>query len=498
MLAQALPYACKTPLVSIVGCVSVKNFNAFTRRASKASGRGDSPAERAPICADPKELYQPAARQLIGAVLAPWLGRQKATPFELLHRPELVRLLERAGVDLQHAIQKVAVPAALAREASVHEVVRDLHRVIEQATARLIGEQQAGRLPTIASGGFAGLCAELAADQDGDFKLGAAVAGAVAPAESWNQKLDALMDLLAAAPAEGPGRALALAVLEAPIEEMLRVPAAVAELIGAERELGETVLGLASIAHPVAVGLVLQMRPAFAERAPSLSPAAQRLAAAFVSGRFEDARQALSDQTLEAFKVRRRLSPDDAAGELVLLRLIAAALTAAGGRFLPAEDVRAAVVERSTLLVEPSFVTDLMATCVDPLGEMAAVVAILESVAGDANRRRALRWVDNTLATRKLEEQWKEDPERKLSELARLYRRIDRGGAGVTGQEATLESIGALGGRIEAAHKVVQTRVEAMTARDKKIEWLERMAGAETAPPGPAVEEAAAALRRFS
>lgn len=475
----------------------MKNFSAFTRRASKAPGRADAPSERAPICADPRELYQPAARQLIGAVLAPWLGRQKATPFELLHRPELVRLLERAGVDLQHAVQKVAVPAALAREASVHEVVRDLHRIIEQATARLLGEQQAGRLPAIPPGGFADICHELAGDAEGEFRLGAAVASALATAADWSGKLDTLLDLLAAAPAEGPARALALATLEPPIEEILRVPAAVAELIGADRELGDTVLGLASIAHPVAVGLVLQMRPAFAALAPSLSATAQRLAAAFVSGQFEDTRQALSDQALEAFKVRRRLSPDDAASELTMLRLIAACLTAAGGRFMPVEDVRAAVVERSTLLVEPSFVTDLMAGCSDPLAEMTAVTAILESVAGDANRRRALRWADNTLATRKLEDQWSEDPERKLAELARLYRRIARGGAGITGRDATLEAVGAVGGRIEAAHRIVQSRIDPMTAREKKLEWLERMANAETAPPGPAVEEAAAALRRF-
>lgn len=488
------------PGISILGCVSVKNgFSAFTRRLAKRRAEGEATAApRAPICSDPRELYSPASRQLIGTVLAPWLGRQKATPFELLHRPDLVSLLERAGVDLQHAIQKVAVPAALAREASVHEVVRDLHRIIERATARLVSEHQAGGLPALSITPFAELCNELANAPDREFLLGAAVAGALAAAESWNAKLDVLLDLLATAPSDGAGRALALAVIEPPIDELLRVPAAVAELIGADRELGDTVLGLASIAYPVAVGLVMKMRSSFAEHAPTLSPAAQRLAGAFSAGLFEDARQSLSDQILEAFKVRRRLSPDDAAAELVLLRLIAASLTAAGGRFMPAEDVRAAVVERSNLLVEPSFVTDLMAGAGDPLAEMSAATAILESVAGDANRRRALRWVDNTLATRKLEDHWAADPEHKLFELARLYRRIERAGSDVTGLEATLEAIGLLGGRIEAAHRLVLDRVEGLGPREKKIEWLERMACAETAPPGPAVEEAAAALRRFT
>ena len=36
--------------------------------------------------------------------------RQGIPAYELLHRPDLAEKLEASGVELQHAIQKVAVP----------------------------------------------------------------------------------------------------------------------------------------------------------------------------------------------------------------------------------------------------------------------------------------------------------------------------------------------------------------------------------------------------
>jgi hypothetical protein len=480
----------------------VKNgLNALARKAARTLGRAvaePAPQGRASLCADPAELYQSAARDLIATVLAPWLARNQVTPFELLHRPDLAEKLERSGVDMQHAIQKVAVPAALARNVGVHEMVRDLQRVTDRAMGRLMTERKAGRLPTASPEGFADLCAALADDPDRAFRLRAGVAAALAPADTWEAKLDRLLDLFAGAPADGQDRALALSAIEPPLQELLRAPAAIVELIGADRELGETILGLTAIAHGEAVALVRQAHPALAQRLTTLSPAASRLARAFDAGEFRAIRQALSDQILQLYKSRRRLIPDDAAGELELLRTIAACLTAAGGAFMPTDDVRAAVVERSRLLVEPAFLTDLLGDAPSPPAELAAVISMLENVVGDANRRRAMRWIESTFATRRLEDRWDAEPEAKLEELARLYHRIERAGAGVTGVEGVLESIGQLGGRIQSAHHVVQAMVEGLGRREKKLEWLERMACAETAPPGPAVEEAAAALRRLA
>jgi hypothetical protein len=63
-----------------------------------------------PICVTPQDLYTIHARERIGRLLESWLERNHATPFELLHRPDLVEQLETSGTDLQHAVQKIAIP----------------------------------------------------------------------------------------------------------------------------------------------------------------------------------------------------------------------------------------------------------------------------------------------------------------------------------------------------------------------------------------------------
>lgn len=68
----------------------------------------------------------------------------------------------------------------------------------------------------------------------------------------------------------------------------------------------------------------------------------------------------------------------------------------------------------------------------------------------------------------------------------------------MAGIDTLLETIGQIGGRIEAAHRIVRNLADGLGGRDRKIAALERMACAETAPPGPAVERAAAALKRFT
>ncbi|HEY0648221.1 MAG TPA: hypothetical protein VGD44_10070, partial [Phenylobacterium sp.] len=80
--------------------------------------------EPQPLCVTPQDLYTLHARERIGRLLEGWLERNNATPFELLHRPDLVEKLEASGIDLQHAIQKIAVPEAHARDMSVHELIR--------------------------------------------------------------------------------------------------------------------------------------------------------------------------------------------------------------------------------------------------------------------------------------------------------------------------------------------------------------------------------------
>src|SRR5690606_19723061 len=92
----------------------------------------------APLCVAPNDLYSAHARDRIGRLLEGWLARHHATPFELLHRPDLVEELDASGIELQHAIQKIAVPEAQDRGLSVHELMRTFQGLVERAIQRLL------------------------------------------------------------------------------------------------------------------------------------------------------------------------------------------------------------------------------------------------------------------------------------------------------------------------------------------------------------------------
>ena len=76
-----------------------------------------------------------------------WLTRNHATPFELLHRPDLIEKLDAAGNELQHAVQKIAMPEAQARGISVHELIRNFQSLIERAISRVLGDGRKRPLP---------------------------------------------------------------------------------------------------------------------------------------------------------------------------------------------------------------------------------------------------------------------------------------------------------------------------------------------------------------
>ena len=77
-----------------------------------SSAKAKPQADAQPLCVTPQDLYTVHARDRIGRLLEGWLERKNCTPFELLHRADLVEELESSGTDLQHAIQKVAIPEA--------------------------------------------------------------------------------------------------------------------------------------------------------------------------------------------------------------------------------------------------------------------------------------------------------------------------------------------------------------------------------------------------
>jgi hypothetical protein len=100
-----------------------------------------------PLCVSPQDLYTTHVRDRIGRLMEGWLSRRKVTPFELLHRPDLIEELDASGTDLQHAIQKMAVPEAQARGISTHEVMRVFQSLVERAISRIAKDAKRGAFP---------------------------------------------------------------------------------------------------------------------------------------------------------------------------------------------------------------------------------------------------------------------------------------------------------------------------------------------------------------
>src|SRR5215217_7665609 len=211
--------------------------------------------DSAPLCVSPSDLYTCHARERIGRLLDGWLTRQKATPFELLHRPDLVERLEASGVELQHAIQKVAIPEAQARGIGVHEIMRSFQKLAERAIERILKDARKGNLPNLDKEGFAAAAERLISQPDRAYLLGAGVAASIAPARGWAEKVGLLLDL---------ARAAALSVLEQPLTEILGSKAGLMDLLGPELDLGGQLAAMTRLAGADAVEALLGMEASVA------------------------------------------------------------------------------------------------------------------------------------------------------------------------------------------------------------------------------------------
>ena len=129
-----------------------------------------------PVCTGPQDLYNSPAREKIQRLLDDWLRRNRATPFELLHRPDLVEKLEATGMELQHAIQKIAVPESQYSGQPVHEIIRSYQRLTEQAIERVIKAGRGQLFPVLTTDTIGQVATRLAGHSDRLFIMGGAVA----------------------------------------------------------------------------------------------------------------------------------------------------------------------------------------------------------------------------------------------------------------------------------------------------------------------------------
>jgi len=463
--------------------------------------KGDTgPAKKAvdadaqsPLCVSPQELYSLHAREQISRLLEGWLAREKVTAFELLHRPDLIEKLDAAGMDLQHAIQKIAVPEAQARGIVVHEVIRHYQGLIQSAIERVLADARRKAFPNLVHERFAAATERVAGDGERSYLLGGAIAQHIAGAKSWGDKVNALLDLADAAP-QNPGlRAFAFQVIETPLAEILRSQTGLSELLGPGLDLGGGLAAMTRIAAADTVETLSSIEPIVARMIPPIVGPAARLANWLEGGKFEAVRIALGQRVLRELANPRRLRPADPEGEIALLRALAMALTAAAGNLLPLEQVQQAFTERSKMLVRGDFVETYLGKDRSPIGEVAALIALAENVTGAANKRAASRFVGANVGSLRFERDTRASPDSpatKLAQLAALQRDVARVGF-IPEELAPIQAkIGEIGGLVEADAKLVAALMRAQAPAAHRLTLLLKLASGDSCPLGPAADRA--------
>jgi len=446
-----------------------------------------------PLCVQPSDLYTSHARERIGRLLEGWLARHSATPFELLHRPDLVEKLEASGTDLQHALQKIAIPEAEARGVSVHELIRNLQSLVDRTIANLTKALKKGQLPDLDKEGFAKAATRLAADPDRAFLLGAGVAASIAPGVSWSDKIARLLDLADSAPTDPVARAVAMQAIEQPLAEIIGSRAGMADLLGTSDDLGSTLAAMTRLTGGAQVEALIRVQSNVAACMPELSGTARRLSDWLSGDHFAIVRASIARRVLKELNGVRRLKPTDAEAEIEFLRALAMSLTAAAGRILPAEDIQAAFTTRSKTLLNGEFIEALLGRDNSAREEVGLLIRLAENVMGAVNKRQAARWVSANITSLRLEKELRQGPESpvaKMTILAGLQRSLMRSGLVREDYEPLCAKLGQLGALIEDDSRLVAMLVRAPAPVGQRLTLLARMASGEAGPTGPVAERA--------
>jgi hypothetical protein len=450
-----------------------------------------------PLCVTPQDLYTVHARERIGRLLDNWLERQRATPFELLHRPDLVEKLESSGTDLQHALQKIAIPESQERGISVHELIRTFQSLVERAIERLLKDHRKGVLPNLDKEGFAAAAERLVREPERAYLLGAGVAACLAQGVGWTEKVTRLLDLADAAPVAGPARGAALAAIEQPLTEILGSRAGLDDILGrgSDLDLGGSLAAMTRLAAAEVVDPLIAADASVAKVMPELQPAAKRLAGWLANDQFESVRSAIAKRVLRELNGPRRLRPASAEGEIDILRGLAMALTAAAGRLVPHDDVQAAFAARSNTLITSDFVEDFLGKDRSARQEAEALIWLIENVIGAANKRRAGRWLVGVVTALRFEKEMRygpDSPAARLAALAQLQRSVARCGLAPEDYQPIQQAFGDLGGLVEADARLTAAVARATGPVLHRLTLLLRLASGDAAPLGPAADRARA------
>ncbi len=473
----------------------------LTRGAAEAPKKRVVEADDRPNCMAPQDFYAPHARELIGRSLEDWLMRNGTTVFELLHRPDLVEKLEASGVEVQHAIQKVAIPESQATGQPAHELIRHYQKLTEAAMERVVVAGRKNLFPDLANRSLADVAHRLAGSADRSFVIGGVISGALKGLRGARARLDRLMDLADRAPMDGPPRALVMVAIEQILCEMLAARTSLSEVLGPALDQGGSLAAVVRMVAPREIEALIRMDPRMSLLMPAVDGPAARLGVRLEAGEYPILSASLARMVLRELIGPRRLRPTDAPGEIDILRTLAMSLTATAGRLLTLEEVQNAFTERSKSLVTADFVQAYVDPCETVLCEAEQLTRLCENVTGNANKRSAARWLAACVTSLRFEQEMRTAPmsaARKLQALAVLHRSVRAAALSEHDTEQIGGAIGHVGGVVEAEAKLTAQLARAPAPPHQKLAALLRLAAGETAPFGPAADRAKAeALKLF-
>jgi hypothetical protein len=453
-----------------------------------------------PLCVTTQDLYTMHARERIARLLEGWLRRKSVTAFELMHRPDLVEQLDASGVEIQHALQKIAIPEAQARGKTTHEMIRMFRGLVDRAIEKVAKDGRKNVFPKVDGAGFAKAAEALGDEPERVYLLGGGVAAFMADAHSWGEKVGLILDLAEKAPEAGRPRGLALTVLEQPLSEIVGTKGGLADLIGPDLDLGASLAALTRMAADAQVRALIAYDPSLASQIPPLQGEAARLAFWLQRDAFETVRASLARRVLLELTGPRRLRPTDPDGEIAILRALAMAMTASAGRLLPLEDIQAAFVERSKSLVGGDFVSVYLADRATAVAEIEALIRLAENVAGGANKRAAARWIVASIGALRFEKEIRNgvgSSPAKLAALADLQKAIRRAGLPETDEQACFAKLGEIGAFVENDAKLISVIVKAESPIPPRLTLLLRLATGDAGPTGPVADKAKAEVLKM-
>jgi len=371
----------------------------------------DKTGDAALPCFAPDDLSKGHARDTIRRSLTGWFERQQALPMELLHSADLVEKLEASGTELQHAVQKVAVASAQDSDANVQTVVKQLNDLVQLSLNRIYKDAREDRLKTYPKGkDFAEVAAEIHNSDARGYALRAAMADRLKSSKKYGDKLETLLEMADTLPVDDKAREFAHNEVDAYLTDLIGFDAGREALLGKCNDLGETVIRLTCLYDGDHGAEALGMAPR----------SAKRMAQKISDGDLGESRTAIAQILLRELEKPKRLRPSSIREEIRLARDLAQKLVMSADAALPADRLIKAFTARSSRLLQPEAIDELLRFARDPNEEIELLLGLEENLVGEGNKSKLAGYVRSTLGANKTETHFVRGPGKPLEALSQL------------------------------------------------------------------------------